>query len=78
MEQKPNICAERSVLVTESYKQTEGMPPVLRQATAFDKVLSEMPIWIQDGELIVGNMASRPKGAFLFPEYGDTLAGAGT
>jgi pyruvate formate-lyase/glycerol dehydratase family glycyl radical enzyme len=72
MEQKPNICAERSVLVTESYKQTEGMPPVLRQAIAFDNVLSEMSILIQDNELIVGNMASRPKGAFLFPEYGDS------
>ena len=71
MAQKPTICAERSVLVTESYKETEALPPVLRQATAFDKVLSGMPIWIQDGELIVSNIASRPRGAFLFPEYDD-------
>jgi pyruvate formate-lyase/glycerol dehydratase family glycyl radical enzyme len=68
---KPNLCADRSVLVTESYKETEALPPVLRQALAFDKVLSEMPIWIQDGELIVANIASRPRGAFLFPEYDD-------
>jgi formate C-acetyltransferase len=72
MEQKPSLCADRSVLVTDSYKKTEAMPPVLRQATAFDKVLSELPLWIQDGELIVGNIASRPRGAFLFPEYDDT------
>ena len=72
MERKPSICAERSILVTESYKETEAQPPVLRQAMAFDKVLSEMPIWIQDGELIVSNIASRPRGAFLFPEYDDT------
>ncbi len=72
MGQKPNICADRSVLVTDSYKKTEAMPPVLRQAIAFDKVLSEMPIWIQDGELLVGSIASRPRGAFLFPEYDDT------
>jgi formate C-acetyltransferase len=72
MEQKPSICAERSVLVTDSYKETEAMPPVLRQAIAFDKVLSEMPLWIQDGELIVANIATRPKGVFLFPEYDDT------
>ena len=72
MGQKPNICADRSVLVTDSYRKTEAMPPVLRQAIAFDKVLSEMPIWIQDGELIMGNIASRPRGAFLFPEYDDT------
>jgi pyruvate-formate lyase len=66
---KPSICAERSVLVTESFKNTEALPPVLRQAIAFDRVLSEMPIWIQDGELIVSNIASRPRGVFLFPEY---------
>ena len=70
MGHKPTLCAERSVLVTESYRETEALPPVLRQALAFDKVLSQMPIWIQDGELVVANIASRPRGAFLFPEYG--------
>jgi len=39
---------------------------------AFDHVLSGMPVWIQDGELIVANIASRPRGAFLFPEYDAT------
>jgi formate C-acetyltransferase len=72
MAQKPSICADRSVLVTDSYQKTEAMPAVLRQAKAFEKVLSEMPLWIQDGELIVGNIASRPRGAFLFPEYDAT------
>jgi pyruvate formate-lyase/glycerol dehydratase family glycyl radical enzyme len=75
MGQKPSICIDRGILVTDSYRKTEAMPPVLRQAMAFDKVLSEMPIWIQDGELIVGNIASRPRGAFLFPEYDDTWLG---
>jgi pyruvate formate-lyase/glycerol dehydratase family glycyl radical enzyme len=72
MSQKPGICAERSVLVTASYKETEALPPVLRQAMAFDKVLSEIPVWIQDGEIIVSNIASMPRGAFLFPEYDDS------
>ncbi|MFO8102322.1 MAG: formate C-acetyltransferase/glycerol dehydratase family glycyl radical enzyme [Dehalococcoidia bacterium] len=72
MEQKPSLCAERSMLVTESYKETEALPPVIRQAMAFDKVLSEIPAWIIDGELIVSNIASRQKGVFLFPEYDDT------
>ena len=70
--QTPSICADRSVLVTDSYKKTEALPPVLRQAMALEKVLSEVPIWIQEGELIVGNVASRPRGAFLFPEYDAT------
>ncbi|MBP1688062.1 MAG: putative pyruvate formate-lyase [Deltaproteobacteria bacterium] len=72
MEQRPSICGERSVLVTESYRQTEALPPVLRQALAFEKVLRDMPLWIEDGELIVGNIASRPRGIFLFPEYDAT------
>jgi pyruvate formate-lyase/glycerol dehydratase family glycyl radical enzyme len=67
-----SICADRSVLVTDSYKKTEALPPVLRQALAFEKVLAEMPIWIEDDELIVGNFASRPKGVFLYPEYDQT------
>ena len=71
MGHKPTLCADRSVLVTESYKETEALPPVLRQALAFDRVLSKVPIWIQDDELIVANIASRPRGAFLFPEYDD-------
>jgi formate C-acetyltransferase len=70
--QKPSLCADRSVLVTESYEETEALPPILRQAMAFEKVLSEVPLWIQDGELIAGNIASRPRGAFLFPEYDST------
>ncbi len=72
MGHRPSICSERSVLVTESYQKTEALPPALRQAMAFDRVLSEMPIWIQDGELIAANISSRPRGAFLFPEYDDT------
>ena len=71
MGHRPALCADRSALVTESYKETEALPPVLRQALAFDRVLSKMPIWIQDGELIVANIASKPRGAFLFPEYDD-------
>ena len=76
MDEKPTICVERSVLVTESYKATEAEPPVLRQAMAFEKVLDEMPIWIRDDELIVSNLASKPGGSFLFPEYDELLGDA--
>jgi formate C-acetyltransferase len=72
MDEKPTICAERSVLYTQSYKETEALPPVLRQAMAFEKVLDEMPVWIRDEELIVSNLASKPGGSFLFPEYDET------
>jgi pyruvate formate-lyase/glycerol dehydratase family glycyl radical enzyme len=73
MDEKPTICAERNVLYTESYQETEALQPVLRQARAFEKTLDEMPIWIRDEELIVSNLASKPGGSFLFPEYDDSL-----
>ena len=63
-----SICIERARLITESYMETESQPPVIRQALALEKILSEMPIFIQEGELIVGNRTSKPLGACIFPE----------
>ena len=65
----PAICPERALLITESYKQTEGEPYVLRKAKALDAILSNMSITIEDGQLIVGNQASSQRAAPIFPEY---------
>jgi len=65
----PKLCAERARLYTESWKETEGEPVVIRRAKAFDKVLSEMTIFIRPGELIVGNLASDVRAAPVFPEF---------
>jgi formate C-acetyltransferase len=65
----PEICAERAVLITESYRQTEGLPMVLRRALALQKVLGEMAIEIEPEQWIVGNQASRLRAAPIFPEY---------
>lgn len=66
---KPSICSERARIVTKSYSETEGNPMIIRRAKALEKILSEMSIFIQDGELIVGNLASVPRGAPVFPEF---------
>lgn len=65
----PAICAERAVLLTESYKATEGQPIAIRRAKALENVLANMSIFIQDGELIVGNQCSMPRSAPIFPEF---------
>ncbi|MFC1944046.1 pyruvate formate lyase family protein [Chloroflexota bacterium] len=62
------ICLERARLWTESYRESEGEPEVIRRAKALDKVLSNMTIYIQPDELIVGNMASDPTKLPLYPE----------
>lgn len=56
------LCVEKSRIVTESYKLTECEPAVIRHAKAQALVCEKMPIFIEDGELIVGNAASEPMG----------------
>ncbi len=65
----PSLCAERGLLITEAYRQHAGDPPVLRRAKALAHILANMSITIAPGEIIVGNQASAPRAAPLFPEY---------
>lgn len=65
----PSVCVERARLVTEAYKMHESDPIVLRRAHALAHVLRNMTIYIQAGEIIVGNQASTPRAAPIFPEY---------
>ena len=62
------ICLERARFITESYRQTEGEPHVIRRAKALSHILSNMTIFIRDGELIVGNFASDPASLPFMPE----------
>ncbi|MDD7266854.1 MAG: glycyl radical protein [Lachnospiraceae bacterium] len=65
----PEIEASRAVLLTESYRQTEGEPIVLRRAKAFAHILEHIPIIIRPGELIVGSSTIAPRGCQTFPEF---------
>ncbi|MBW1812789.1 MAG: hypothetical protein JRJ39_03675 [Deltaproteobacteria bacterium] len=56
---------QRSRLLTESYKETEGKPMVIRRAKALEKILSQMDLYIQDWEKIVGNCVSTPEGLYF-------------
>ncbi len=56
---------QRSRLMTESYKKTDGEPMVLRRAKALENILGKMDIYIQDWERIVGNQASTPEGLYF-------------
>jgi len=56
------ICVEKASLILEAYQKTEGLPAVLRRAIATAHYLDHKTIFIEDGELIVGNVASRPMG----------------
>ena len=49
----------RRILWTESYRNTDGQPQIIRQAKAFAYMLNHIPIKIHPDELIVG---AHPKG----------------
>ncbi|RLE11171.1 glycyl radical protein, partial [Candidatus Aerophobetes bacterium] len=68
LSKKPQMCHERAVIYTRVYKETEGEPMIIRRAKAFRALLEEMTIYILDGELIVGNQASTPRSAPIYPE----------
>ncbi|MCM1253743.1 MAG: glycyl radical protein [Clostridium sp.] len=65
----PEIEAARAELITESYKQTQGQPIMMRRAKAFAHILANIPIIIRDGELIVGSSTIAPRGCQTYPEF---------
>ena len=64
------ICSEKGMLATESFKQTERQPEIIRNAKALAHILDNVTIFIQDGELIVGNAASKKRGIEFTDFYG--------
>ncbi|MCT4509106.1 MAG: glycyl radical protein [Tepidibacter sp.] len=65
----PCIEVDRALLITESFKETEDRPAVIRRAKALDKILTEIPITIREEELIVGSLTKHPRSSQVFPEF---------
>ena len=65
----PEIESARARLITESYKETEALPIVMRRAKAFEHILDNIPIIIRENELIVGSTTIAPRGCQTYPEY---------
>lgn len=68
-EKMPEIEADRAVLITESYMQSEGKPIITRRAEAFEHIARNLPITIRPLELIVGSNTIHPRSCQVFPEY---------
>lgn len=66
---EPRLCVERARIYTRVYRENENLPIVRKRALALRATLEESAIYINDGELIVGNTASRARSAAIFPEY---------
>lgn len=67
--EKPiKLNVERARLLTESMRETEGQPVVLRWAKALSHILHNFPIHINDNEIIVGNAGPPGRYAIVYPE----------
>jgi pyruvate-formate lyase len=76
LETIPHLCADRSQLVTESWKETEGFPVGTRRAKLFQKMMEGIGISIHDGEFIVGSISKYLRGLNPPIDYsaGSTIA----
>ena len=67
--QEPKVCSERCKIFTDSIRRNHAKPIALRRAQGFYDVLSNMTVWVNENELIVGNQAKWPKASPIYPEY---------
>lgn len=65
----PEIEAERAVIITKSYMDTEDKPTILRRALALEEILKKQTIIIREDELVVGNLTEKPRSSQVFPEF---------
>ncbi len=65
----PEIESARAKLITESYRQTQDKPIIMRRALAFAHILDNIPIIIRDEELVVGSTTIAPRGCQTYPEF---------
>lgn len=65
----PYVESERAVLVTESYKETEGLSPIMRRAKAAEKIFNNLPVTIHDDELVVGAITKNLRSTEICPEF---------
>lgn len=62
------LCLERARFLTEAYKENDGKASIMKKAKAMEKILNNMTLYIDEGQLIVGNYASTPWSLTCYPE----------
>lgn len=65
----PWISLDRARLMTESFKQTERQPLVLRWAKALKHITENIPVYIGEYDIVVGRADGRPgRHGLIYPE----------
>lgn len=65
---QPRIDIERAKYFTESFKTTEGQPLILRWAKALYHVIKNIPVYIDDHQLLAGRVGCPGKYGLIYPE----------
>jgi trans-4-hydroxy-L-proline dehydratase len=67
---QPSITAERALLLTDFYRKNASatLAPPMKRALAFRYVLEHKTLFMDDGELIVGERGIGPKSTPTYPE----------
>ena len=71
---RPKIDVERGLYFTQSFKETEGEPLILRWSKALLHYAKNATVYIDDNQLIVGRGGKQGRYGILYPELdGDFL-----
>ena len=68
-EKGDRVSLNRALLVTEAYRETEGLAMPLRRARVSENIATRIPIRIDKEQLLVGDFASYPMGFEIYPEF---------
>ncbi|MDR2744764.1 MAG: glycyl radical protein [Desulfovibrio sp.] len=72
--QKPRIDIERALFFTQSMRETEGQPLVLRWAKALKHIAENITVYVQEDQLLLGRAGCDGRYGILYPELdGDFL-----
>ena len=63
-----SLCLHRARAYSEVHAETEGEPTVLRRAKALKKTLDDLPVTVDEDELIVGRRACKLRSVPVVPE----------
>lgn len=72
LSEKRFVSIEQARIITETYRQHEGKPVILKRAYALKNALEQMEISVYNQELIVGNRTSGVRAGVVFPESGSS------
>lgn len=70
LSEKRYASIEQALIITETYKQNEDKPIIIKRALALKNSLSKLDVGIEDEELIVGNRTKGVRYGVVFPESG--------